>query len=190
MAPSLDHHQDRSITRSDQTDHEASVHSTPIGSTPMTRAGLLRSTNNPEDRSRRQHNRRYGLGPRVGFGKRRHVGGSPAFSAAVSCVWPSTRFCLSSPTCRSVINSTSVPNDYPISAVKIGRRHQQDELLIITLPRSAQSPVWSRPPGLITGRYGLPPPQWYVLLTHSPLVLDHHPAPPCGMVLPNTDGQK
>ena len=39
--------------------------------------------------------------------------------AAVSCVLPSIRFCLNSLVCRSVINGTSVPNDYPISTGKI-----------------------------------------------------------------------
>ena len=48
----------------------------------------------------------------------------PAFAAAVSRVLPSIRFCLSSPTCRSVINGTSVPNDYPISIGKNSRRYR------------------------------------------------------------------
>ena len=38
----------------------------------------------------------------------------PALATAVSCVLPSTRFCLNSLVCRSVINGTSVPNDYPL----------------------------------------------------------------------------
>ena len=50
----------------------------------------------------------------------------PALAAAVSCVLPSIRFCLSSLTCRSVINGTSVPNDYPISTGKNSRRNRQD----------------------------------------------------------------
>ena len=43
----------------------------------------------------------------------------PALAAAVSCVLPSIRFCLSSLICRFVINGTSVPNDYPLSTGKI-----------------------------------------------------------------------
>ena len=62
----------------------------------------------------------------------------PALAAAVSCVLPSIRFCLSSPTCRSVINGTSVPNDYPISTGKNGRRYRQDQLSLI---RSNVMPV-------------------------------------------------
>ena len=36
------------------------------------------------------------------------------------------RFCLNSLVCRSVINGTSVPNDYPISTGKNSRRYRQD----------------------------------------------------------------
>ena len=50
----------------------------------------------------------------------------PALAAAVSCVLPSIRFCLNSLVCRSVINGTSVPNDYPISTGKNSRRYRQD----------------------------------------------------------------
>ena len=50
----------------------------------------------------------------------------PAFAAAVSGVLPFIRFCLISLTCRSVINGTSVPNDYPISTGKNSRRYRQD----------------------------------------------------------------
>ena len=48
----------------------------------------------------------------------------PALAAAVSCVL--IRFCLNSLVCRSVINGTSVPNDYPISTGKNSRRYRQD----------------------------------------------------------------
>ena len=57
----------------------------------------------------------------------------PALAAAVSCVLPSIRFCLNSLVCRSVINGTSVPNNYPISTGKNGRRYRQDQLSLITL---------------------------------------------------------
>ena len=50
----------------------------------------------------------------------------PALAAAVSCVLPSIRFCLNSLVCRSVINGTSVPNNYPISTGKNSRRYRQD----------------------------------------------------------------
>ena len=42
------------------------------------------------------------------------------------CVLPSIRFGLSSLTCRSGINGTSVPNDYPLSTGKNSRRYRQD----------------------------------------------------------------
>ena len=65
-----------------------------------------------------------GNGPRCQLRAKRTL--IPALAAAVSCVLPSIRFCLISLTCRSVINSTSVPNDYPISTDKNSRRYRQD----------------------------------------------------------------
>ena len=65
----------------------------------------------------------------------------PALAAAVCCVLPSIRFRLSSLTCRSVINGTSVPNDYPISTGKNGRRYRQDQLSLISTSGKAFAPM-------------------------------------------------
>ena len=54
-----------------------------------------------------------------------------AFAAAVSGVLPSIRFCLNSLTCRSVINGTSVPNDYPMTTGKNSRRYRHSLLSLI-----------------------------------------------------------
>ena len=81
----------------------------------------------------------------------------PAFAAAVSCVLPSIRFCLNSLTCRSVINGTSIPNDYPISTGKNSRLYRQDQLSLITMlqwPRIASSscPAGGRPAADVVAR--------------------------------------
>ena len=60
----------------------------------------------------------------------------PAWAAA-SRVLPSIRFRLIGLTCRSVINGTSVPNDYPITTGKNSRRNRQDQLQLITNPRQS-----------------------------------------------------